>query len=434
MNSTTLSKMIQENFPAPYVYSYPTTRRYRPVPNFSLDRAYFTEDINVYIHIPFCNQKCSFCGYLTVIERNKSERDVYVNALVQEIEAFAPYAINKIVRSVNFGGGTPSLLSSQQVERIFNALSKTFPNFLTTATEISMEATPESVEYEKLHHLQQLGFNRISVGIQTLDNTEIANVKRHNLSGTSFAAMEIVRKAGISNLCVDMMYGLPSQTLRTWESGIVEVMSYLPETIELYKTVVIPGTGIAKTQSVPWTESRGYLIWSQYDVASHMLSSSGYRQDSQVRFTIPRKGFYRQQSNVFRGQSLIGFGVGARSYADNVHFRNIYSTQHSKTALRRYISSIREGICIVESAVFLSREEKARRYAIYNLECLDCDRIERTYGIDLVPQLAGCSFFKRDGNTFSLFKESWYDRDVIAYSLFSKKSLEPEKSYYGFTL
>lgn len=432
--------LITSNFPVQYVYSYPTTRSYLPRQDFNLSQAILTDDINVYIHIPFCNQKCSFCGYLTVIERNENERELYVDALVKEIRNSKSYAHDKTIRTVNFGGGTPSLLSNKQIDKIMEALSSTFPNYQETCNEISMEATPESISYPLLRHLRQHGFNRVSIGIQTLDDHEIATVKRHNLSVDSLHAIELVRKAGIPNLCIDLMYGLPNQTKESWFLTLSSILDYKPETIELYRTVVIPKTGLSKHED-PSLKVGWLKRYESYTYASRVLSSNGYVQDSHVRSIVPNNGFYHQQSNVFKGQSLVGFGVGARSYADNAHYRNIYSTNQSKTAVRKYIEHCNLGLSPVESAVVLTREELARRHIIYNLENLDCAYIQTTYGFNIlsdyqnqITTLCDLGIYAKAGNVLKLTNKGTYHRDLIAYMFFSKKSIELEKEYYGLFL
>mgnify|MGYP000087112625 CR=1 FL=1 len=432
-----IQKLIKSYFPVQYIYSYPTTRLYQSVHFFSYDHVEFGTDINIYIHIPFCNQKCSFCGYLTVIEKKYDERELYVDAVVKEILSFVPYVQNKVVRSVNFGGGTPMLLSEFQIEKIMNALHVTFPNFQATATEISIEATPESVTYEKVFFLKSLGFNRISVGVQTLAHSEIKKTKRHNFSEESINAIEIIKKSGIENLCVDVMYGLPLQTVESWATTIKGIIEYLPETIELYRMVVIPKTGIAKH-----VDPSVIIDWKQkhelYQIAKQLLLTAGYIQESHVRFVIPEKGFYVQQTNVFKGQSLIGFGVGARTYAQNMHYRNMYSTIQSRNSVRRYVNAIENNDSVVESKIVLSSDELVRRNIIYNLEQLDVVCISDTYQFDILEKYSDVlkvyidlGLYRKIGNLFQLTDKGIYHRDLIAYSFFSEKSMQLEKHYYG---
>lgn len=432
-----ISQLIAQAFPVQYVYSYPTTRMYDASTRVQWSEVVLTDSINVYIHIPFCNQKCSFCGYLTVIERHADERDAYVDALVSEIKNFRTYAAGKKVATINFGGGTPSLLTRSQIDRIMQAIEYMFPNYRTTCTELSMEATPESLSSELLSHLRNWGFNRTSIGIQTLDATEIAQVKRNNFSAESVRAIELVRAAGIPNLCIDLMYGLPGQTEESWRHTLDTVLTYQPETIELYRTVVIPKTALAQTFDpalvATWQEK-----FRLYSIAHEMLMQGAYAVDSHVRYVVLGKGFYQQQANVFKGQSLVGFGVGARSYGENIHLRNTYSATTGKYAVKKYVELITRGESVIESAHVLSREEQARRYVIYNLEQLDIDYVHREFGFDvltnhgaLVGELKQLGVVTQNGRTLSLTDTGRYHRDLIAYQFFSQESMKREKSYYG---
>lgn len=432
-----ISQLIAQAFPVQYVYSYPTTRMYDAVPEPSWSQVDLTDSINVYIHIPFCNQQCSFCGYLTVIERQTIERDAYVDALITEIARFKSSAQGKTVATINFGGGTPSLLALNQIDRIMHAIEITFPNYRNTSTELSMEATPESLSLELVKHLHSWGFNRISIGIQTLDSAEISRVKRHNFSGESIQAIELVKNSAIPNLCIDLMYGLPGQTEQSWQHTLETVVAYQPETIELYRTVVIPKTRLAQTFDpalvATWQEK-----YRLYQLAHHLLIGDGYIADSHVRYVRPSKGFYHQQANVFKGQSLVGFGVGARSYGENVHLRNVYTASTGKHAVKKYIEMINQGQSVIESAYLLNHEEQARRYCIYNLELLDTDYVLRQYGFDVMrtcaPQIAALKQYgmmMQKGSTLMLTDAARYHRDLLAYQFFSRENLIREKSYYG---
>lgn len=432
-----IKKLIELYFPPQYVYSYPTTRLYKPVNYFSYDEVDFGNEINIYIHIPFCDQKCSFCGYLTTIETQDHERELYVNAIVKEILLFAPYVQNKNVRSINFGGGTPMLLSELQIQKIIDALHTTFSDFLKTTTEISIEATPESITDAKVSFLALLGFNRISIGIQTLDSLEIKHTKRHNFSEQSIKAIEIVKNSKIQNLCVDVMYGLPLQTKQSWIATLNGVLIYRPETVELYRMVVVPKTGVSK-----YIDPSMVPAWRQkyelYEIAKQLLIAAGYVQESHVRFVIPGKGFYVQQVNVFKGESLIGFGVGARTYSQYIYYRNIYSNAHSKNAVRRYINALDSNDRIVESSIHLSADELERRYIIYNLDKLDINLISEKYHFNfserylkLLEIFMDTGLYTKAGDSFELTETGMYHRDLIAYSFFSKQNMELEKQYYG---
>lgn len=428
-----LLKLIANRIVVPYVYSYPTTRAYEPVEDFDNSKVIFAKDINLYIHIPFCNQKCSFCGYLTIVSKKMDDYEEYVEALVKEISYFR-YSKDSTVKSINFGGGTPMLLSIHQMERIIKQIKISFPYAFKTATEISIEATPDSICSEKVTYLQEDGFNRISIGVQTLNNSELIATKRKNLSQSTHQAIETIKKSGIKNLCCDLMYGLPNQTKASWEKTLTELIDYRPETIELYRTVVIPGTGLAGSNSNALSDESKYQI---YEEAREKLFLAGYMQDSHLRFVLPQQGFYEQQVNVFKGQSLLGFGVGARSYAKNIHYRNSYGFKDSKLAIKRYIKNQNDNVSSVESAIFISNDEEMRRHIIYNLEALDIRYIQQKYNYNLLEKneefwkiLEGNNFIKFQNNFISLKEKASYFRDLLAYYFFSESIKNLESTYY----
>ncbi len=428
-----LKKHISEKTSFPYVYSYPPTRAYMPVSPKTVSTAIFSPRVNLYIHIPFCEQKCSFCGFLTTVDSRATSRDEYVTAVCQEIERFA-YHEQLEISSVNFGGGTPMLLSEDQVSKIMRQLNKSFSGLRKTATEICMEATPESVTDSKIKNLKGLGFNRVSIGVQSFDASEIRLAKRHNLPAATRNAIEIIRRHGIGNLCCDLMYGLQGQTIASWQQTVSCLLEYMPETIELYRTVLIPDTGLFRIRDAAiMTPEEKYQA---YEYASQKLIAAGYIQDSHLRFTIPNRGFYQQQANVFKGESLIGFGVAARTYAENMHYRNSYGS-NGRTAIARYIAAQTAGESAIDSAIILSEEEKLRRYLIYNLESLDIEKIKNIYGCDIDKKfesvwqlLKGQGLIRLARGRIELTEKASYFRDTIAAYFFSADNASLENDYY----
>ena len=420
---------------APYVYSYPPTRTYRPVTNFSLSDPVFTSRVNVYIHIPFCEQKCTFCGYLTMIARSDDVVDRYVDCIVREIARYREILETKEITSINFGGGTPSLLTGMQFAKIMRALIAANPALAHTAQEISIEATPESVLSSKIAKFREYGLNRVSVGIQTFNDAEIALAKRRNIADISVQTFETLRGLGIPNICCDLMYGLAGQTTESWEESVTELLRLTPDTVELYSTVTIPGTPLARAIGA------GMLPQDRlhcYERARGMFLEAGYVQDCHLRFVISGRGFYRQQENVFAGESLIGFGAGARSYAVNMHYRNTFDGMNHRQVVGNYMRKMQSGHMAVESAVMLTIEEKLRRYVIYRIEHLDKKDFEEKFGMRFEGkfykeycELLSLGLLKDRNNTIRLTAKGLAFRDVIAREFFSANALSHEAAYYA---
>ncbi len=420
---------------APYVYSYPPTRMYEPISGFSFDLPDFSQEVNLYIHIPFCKQKCTFCGYLTAIAKDGSTlQEEYVDTVAREIEMYREVLKDRVVKSVNFGGGTPSLLTVPQFERLMQALLRVNPGLLSTAREISIEATPESVEFDKFSAFKQLGLNRVSVGVESFVDSEIKSSKRHNLPIASARAIEILRRVGIPNICADLMYGLEGQTLRSFEESLRRLIALKPETIELYSTVVIPGTPLALSGRSTMSSMERFNC---YNIGREMLLGAGYIHDCHLRF-IRDGGGYLQQENVFAGQSLIGFGAGARTYGENMHYRNCFDSANGLGAIARYMAAIKLRKPAVETAAPLSLNEKMRRYVVYNLEHLNKSHFRAKFGLDAeeifggqFDELRALSLIFECEDVIHLDFAAYYYRDLIARQFFSEEVSRKELQYYA---
>lgn len=417
-----LAEQVASDAIVPYVYSYPPTSAYRPVSGVARERPTFTSDVNVYVHIPFCMQKCTFCGYLTAIAP-EAQYDVYVDAVVAEIRSYADVLRSRRVRSVNFGGGTPSLLTPEQFGRIMAALVEANPSLLATASEVSIEATPESVASERIAMMRPLGLTRVSVGIQSFEASEIALARRHNDPDVSARTVRLLRDAGIPNVCCDLMHGISGQSSESWRRSVARTLALRPETVELYSTVVIPGTALARHGDCRMDGSARHGC---YAYARDALIDAGYAQDCHLRFVIPGRGAYHQQRNVFDGQSLIGFGVGARTYAENVHYRNAHDVRHARQAIARYVDAMRDGRSAVESAVMLSPDERMRRHAIYGIERLDLAAFREQFGVAFAEafpheyaELLRLGLSENDGSYLRMTSKGLAFRDVVAHAFFS---------------
>ncbi len=429
-----LKHRILGSVSSPYVYSYPTTRSYEPLSGFSFAEAQFTRRLNVYIHIPFCEQLCTFCGYFTVLDRSSSFQERYVDAIVAEIGLHGKLLGESIIASVNFGGGTPSLLTGEQLGRIMRALIVANPRLPETAHEISIEATPESVEEEKFSAFHRSGINRVSIGVQSFNLNEIRKAGRHNSARNSTGAVKMLHEIGISNVCVDLMYGIEDQTFQSWKNSVQMTLALRPETVELYGTVSIPGTSFAN-RAASLMDDEAKL--SCYAYASSAFRAAGYRQEAHLRFTLLSESGYQQQANIFRGESLLGIGVAARTYATNVLCRNITGSDRTQV-IEEYLRSISSGVIPVRDGIFLSEEEAMRQFVIYRLERLSLAEFSRQFGVSFGEEfsehlgaLIDLGLAEHDAITFSLTPKGLAIRDTIARAFFSDSVRIREEGYYA---
>jgi oxygen-independent coproporphyrinogen-3 oxidase len=429
----TFAEQIQGFEFHPEVYVYPTPRTYMPISKFSLEDVDFTQEINVYVHIPFCKQICTYCGYLKVVDSKGNLREQYVNALIKEMEMYRNVLQHRTVRTLHFGGGTPSLLSVSELEKIMNALLDINPNILNTADEVSIEATPESVEFEKFSEFKRLGINRVSIGLQTLVDEEIKLCRRNNFFDVSINAIEVLRRVEIHNLVLDLMIGIEGQTVESFETSVRSLLEYKPETVELYAIGLMPNTSLGIR--LPHLMSKKD-IYKCYDIGRKLFLEAGYQQDCHNRYVIPNRGSFFQEDYLFEGISLVGFGAGTRTYAKNVHYRNNHHRKAHRKAIVEYIRDVESGILPVKSATFLNQEEKMRQYAIYNLESLDKKEFRRLFGISFADRFPGLyseiielGLAEEDWRRITLTTKGLNFRDLICKQLFSDNVTQVEEEY-----
>ena len=423
----------------PEVYIYPPHRMYRAYTrqeqeDFSLENVAFSEDINIYVHIPFCRQICSFCGYLKTLDRGDDARDAYTNAVVREIGLYAPVLGKSTIKTLHIGGGTPSLLTCSQLEQIIGEIERHNPLLRETVSEISIEATPESVTSGTARRWRSLGIDRVSIGIQSLDDREIALSRRHNNAQVSLGALRTLREAGIGNIVADVMIGIEGQSVESFERTVRTLIGERPDTVELYALGVMPNTLIAKKEGQAARMSNED-IYRCYSLGRELFLFAGYVQDCHNRYALPGRGSFLQEDYVFEGMSLIGLGAGTRTYADNIHYRNSYDDNAVK-AIKEYEDALLAGKFAVRSGIALTEDERMRKYAIGHIESLDKDAFRSRFNLTfnqafphLSSQLAQAGLTTEDSNHISLTPKGLDFRDLISWELFSDEVRAVEEKY-----
>ena len=268
----------------------------------------------IYIHIPFCRSRCSYCDFATgTYESDLAQR--YVTALVQEIsEARRPGGLT-VVDSIYLGGGTPSLLSPSQLERIFDAVHRRFS--VTATAEVTMEMNPGTVTPEKLRAYQAAGVNRASFGAQTFDDRELAKLGRIHTADDVRTTIEMLHQTGFDNVSFDLIAGLPGQTIDDWRRNLDEAVKLHPEHLSLYLLEVHEGTPLAEhirrgIQPKPDED----LAAEMYELMVERTATAGYKQYEISNFSQP--GFEsRHNSKYWACDAVYGFGCSAHSYDGN---------------------------------------------------------------------------------------------------------------------
>jgi oxygen-independent coproporphyrinogen-3 oxidase len=339
--------------------------------------------LSLYLHIPFCSVKCSYCAFNTYTNL-EALIEPFTDALIREIRLVGH---GQRVGTIFFGGGTPSLLTPAQFERIMQAIYSAFS--VDADAEISLEANPADLSRPYLTALRETGLNRISIGMQSANTNELALFNRRHDNDAVVRAVSAARLAGFDNLNLDLIYGVPHQTLFSWETTLGQAIALQPEHLSLYALGIEDGTHMKA-----WVE-RGRLpapdddlAADMYDLATEMLGAAGYIQYEISNWAKPGREC-RHNLQYWRSWDYLGLGPGAHGYANGVRYSVILSPQ-------RYIKGLSEaaGECpypltpVMDEAATLTREAEIAEALIMGLR-LTNEGVSRAaflarFGVDLV--------------------------------------------------
>lgn len=272
--------------------------------------------LSIYVHIPFCKQKCLYCDFLSA-PASIQDQEVYIKALVREIEKEAPKYKNYIVDTIFFGGGTPSLLDPKQVSLLMKTLKGNYR--VEKNAEITIECNPATADLEKLSYFRKKGINRISIGLQTADNKQLKCLGRIHSFEEFLDTYENARTAGFENINVDIMQAIPGQDIESCMDTVVKVVELGPEHISAYSLIVEEETPFfAMDLELPTEEEEREM----YYATRRYLKNQGY---GQYEISNYAKEGYACKHNIayWTGKDYAGFGIGAASYVKGVRFTNI---------------------------------------------------------------------------------------------------------------
>lgn len=264
--------------------------------------------LSLYLHIPFCRTHCTYCAFNTYIDRD-ALIPAYVDALCREIQWLGR---GEPVHTVYFGGGTPSLLSSEQIDQILTAIREKFT--LLPESEITLEANPGTVDQAYWDALRETGVNRLSMGMQTASNGELALFARDHTLDDVFCSVEAARHAGFENISLDLIYGVPNQTLESWRTSVETALSMRPNHISAYALGLEAGTEL--TRQVRYgelPEPDDDLAADMYDLVTERLASAGMEQYEISNWALPDQQS-RHNIQYWLNQPYLGLGAGAHGY------------------------------------------------------------------------------------------------------------------------
>ena len=290
------------------------------------------KSLSLYLHIPFCRHRCSYCDFNTYTSLDDL-KELYAEAMVRELEQVSG-SEKRSVHTIFFGGGTPSLMSPDSLRLILDAVHAKF--LLAEDAEITMEANPGTVDLDYLTAVSEIGINRISFGVQSVIPNELALLEREHDFETVVKAMGMARQAGINNLNMDLIYGVPGQTLQTWEESVRTLLELSPTHLSLYCLTIEPGTPMQR-----WLNNGRIqlpdpdLAADQYELACQILAEHGYDHYEISNWSLPGKPC-EHNLTYWRNGEYLGLGAGAHGHANNIRYHIV---KQPRVYIRRLLES-----------------------------------------------------------------------------------------------
>ncbi len=347
------------------------------------------ETLGLYLHIPFCRSKCDYCDFYSLAGREERMKD-YQKALLAHIRETAPLADSYQVDTVYFGGGTPSYYGEKYLCELLSAVKKCF--HLAKDAEITLEANPDSVDLRSLKKLRREGFNRISFGMQSACPAELESIHRpHSIQQTDQAVTD-ARKAGFKNISLDLIYGLPGQTMESWRETVEHALSLVPQHLSCYGLKVEEGTPLARRvaegEILPDDDIQADLyLWTV-----GRLSRAGYGQYEISNFSKP-DWQSRHNLKYWLTQPYLGFGPGAHSDFGGRRYSFVRD-------LEGYIQGVTGGGRIIDSEDLIPQRERGGEYLMLRLRTVrgvEEWEYQGTYHMDFTPIEARLREFAQRG-------------------------------------
>ncbi len=328
----------------------------------------------IYLHIPFCRQACFYCDFH--FSTNINCKAPLLRALRDEITLRKNYLGDATIETIYFGGGTPSILSEKEVSRLLGHIKDTF--HCSSNLEISLEANPEDLNLEKLKHLHSSGINRLSIGVQSFNNKTLEFLNRGHTSQQSLSSINNARKAGFSQLNIDLMYGVAKVSLDNWQKDLDIAIKLRAKHISAYCLNIEKNTVFGyQKQKGSFTSATDDQISQQFEMLVSSLEENGYIHYELSNFCLPSQQS-KHNTNYWRNIPYLGIGPSAHSY-------NILSRSYNVSDNKQYIKSLKKGKLPykVES---LTPQDKINEYITTSLATMwgcDLNYLLKSYNYDL---------------------------------------------------
>ncbi len=361
----------------------------------------------LYIHIPFCIQKCIYCDFFSV-PYNESLAATYIDALCKELYLKKDSA--DTLRSIYIGGGTPSLLTDESFQQLFKCIRENY--HLLPSVEITVEANPGTVNESNLDALLSLGVNRLSIGVQSFNERELKTLGRIHDSEDALKSLEWIKKSGLNNFSIDLMYGIPGQTMATWRESVSKGNEFSPAHISAYELTPEKNTPLyelIKSQKIKMPGEE--LILEMYNHAIDYFADNGYEHYEISNFALPGFRCIHNINYWDRGE-YIGAGAGAHSFVKSARSRNTID-------INKFIENLNKGLSPETESTMLTPTDSLKEFIFLGLR--------KTEGINInkLPLFIQLLEKEDSGEGNSLLNAS---KDMIADGY-----LNIEKGYLRFT-
>ncbi len=391
--------------PAPRYTSYPTvpawTDRVGPAA-FAAALARASQrpaaPLSTYLHIPFCRERCAFCGCNVVVTRSRDKADRYLDTLTREMDTVADLlGERRSLSQIHWGGGTPTFLDERQIETLWMAITRHFR--VLPDAEVAIEIDPVVTSRSQLELLRKLGFNRLSVGVQDLDPRVQKSIDRVQSVEETRAALDHARALGFKGINFDLIYGLPLQTPKTWQRTLEQILEMRPDRLAVYSFAHVPDVRPNQKRLPVAGIPRGAEKLELFRLAWEALTGAGYQQIGMDHFAVPEDELALAQSRRALGRNfqgytvqaateVVAFGASAISDIGGVFAQNAHG-------LPRYQGAVNQGELAVERGIELTADDVQRRAIISQLMCNFWVDLRGVPGFQ--PELARLSELEREG-------------------------------------
>jgi oxygen-independent coproporphyrinogen III oxidase len=343
--------------------------------------------LGLYLHIPFCRKRCKFCYFRVYTDKNADEVEVYLDAISREIALYADRRglANRQFEFVYFGGGTPSFLSNQQLERLIERINTHWT--WSAAREVTFECEPGTIKQSKLQTIKKIGVTRLSLGVEHFDDEVLSINGRAHKSPEIFRAYQWAREVGFAQINIDLIAGMLGETEDKWKTTVEKAIKLDPDSVTIYQMEVPFNTTIAKeakalgltTPVASWADKRRWV-----DYAFQQFEAAGYVVSSAYTLIKPERhiGFVYRDS-LWHGADLIGTGVASFSHFQGIHYQNVDTWE-------QYTEMLHRGELPINRALPLTDHQLLIRQLILQIKTgkLDAAYFRTKFGVDIRQEFA----------------------------------------------